>query len=266
MRRGTVRVALAQFEAALGDVTRNLENGVSLVKQAAAEKADIIVFPELCFTGYQMQMLGEQVHSLSDQWNDTIERTLKGAARAANMNIITGLCEKIDGTYYNTACLYNRQGERTGCHRKNFAFGSERDYFTNGQELRTFDTDFGRIGILICYDIGFPETSRRLSLDGAEILFVPSAWRFEDKRAWELNIASRALENQVYAVGVNHAGRFGGLRLFGRSYACGPDGNVLVQLGYDRQELKFCDLDLSVLEALHHRPGYRFDLAARGAL
>ncbi len=59
MRAGKVRVALAQFKAVLGDVTQNLENGVSLVRQAAAEKADIIVFPELCFTGYQMQMLGE---------------------------------------------------------------------------------------------------------------------------------------------------------------------------------------------------------------
>lgn len=266
MRAKKVRVALAQFTAVLGDVAQNLQNGVSLVKEAAAEHADIIVFPELCFTGYQLQMLGERVHSLSDQWNGEIEDTLKNAARDANLNIITGLCENINGTYYNTACLYNRQGERSGCHRKNFAFGAERDFFSNGQDLQVFDTDFGRIGILICYDIGFPETARQLSLAGAEILFFPSAWRIEDERAWELNVASRALENQVYTVGVNHAGQFGDLRLFGRSYACGPTGNVLVQLGYDKQELQFCDLDLSVLKPLHCSPGYRFDLASKASL
>ncbi len=265
MKGKKVRVALAQFEAVLGDVAQNLQNGISLVEQAAAGNADVIVFPELCFTGYQLQLLGKQVHSLSDAWNAEIERTLKKAAQTANLNIITGLCEKIGSTYYNTACLYNRQGERAGCHRKNFAFGAERDFFSDGQELRTFDTDFGRIGILICYDIGFPETARRLSLAGAEILFFPSAWRVEDERAWELNVASRALENQVYTVAVNHAGMFGGLHLFGRSCACGPDGNVLVQLGYDRQELQFCDLDLSVLNPLHRSPGYRFDLAGKGA-
>ena len=112
MKGKKVRVALAQFEAVLGDVAQNLQNGISLVEQAAAGNADVIVFPELCFTGYQLQLLGKQVHSLSDAWNAEIERTLKKAAQTANLNIITGLCEKIGSTYYNTACLYNRQGER----------------------------------------------------------------------------------------------------------------------------------------------------------
>lgn len=261
-----VRVALAQFGARLGDVSYNLRNCVSLVKQAAERQADIIVFPELCFTGYQLQILGDEVHRLSDAWYEEIDRTLKEASKAGNIHIVAGLCENADGVYYNAAYLYNRQGERAGCYRKAFSFGLEGNFFASGTEFSVFDTDFGRVGILLCYDIGFPETARKLSLAGAELLCIPAAWRAQDERAWDLNVASRAMENQIYAVGVNHAGQFGDLRLFGKSCVSGPDGRVLLQMGYDEQELGFCDIDLSVLEPLHRKPGYRYDLKRSKAL
>ena len=163
---------------------------------------------------------------------------------------IAGLCVKESELYYNAARLYDRSGRCAGEYRKAFAFGDEAHYFAKGGEFPVFDTDFGKIGILICYDIGFPEPSRHLCAAGAQIVFIPSAWRIQDENAWMLNVPSRALENQYFTAAVNHAGLFGDLRLFGRSFVCGPDGKPVLQLGYDQQMLGVCTVDLDCVAQL----------------
>ena len=254
------RVALAQMTPRLGDVAANLQTAEDLAAQAAAGGADLVVFPEMCFSGYQLELMGEEMLRLGALWQERIDGTLARIARSSGVNLIAGLCEKEGDAFFNAAYLYGRQGERIGRYRKIFAFGSEGRFFSGGTGLPVFDTDFGRVGILICYDAGFPEIARRLSLAGAEILVIPAAWRIQELRAWELDVAVRALENQVYSVGVNQAGQYGDLRLFGRSLVCGTLGEILLQLPDDRQALGFCDLDLGVLSGMHQRPGYRYDL------
>ena len=255
-----VNIALAQTSPVLGKISDNLDAAVRLTEQAAAEGADLILFPELCFTGYQLELLGKEILRLSDEWNEQIHDTLSRCARASRINIVAGLCEQSDGSYYNTACIYDRQGRRAGSYRKLFSFATEGSFFAKGSSLPVFDLDFGRVGVLICYDAGFPETARSLSLSGAEVLLIPAAWRIQERRAWDLDVTVRAMENQVYSVGVNQTGQYGDLHLFGGSLACGPAGEVLTRLSDDRPELGFCRMDLGVLETLHRRPGYRYDL------
>ena len=254
-----VRVALAQMSPRLGAVSENIAAAVSVIEEAARAKADIILFPELYFTGYQMESLGSTTCSLGKQYFERIDGVMAEAAGQYGIHIIAGMCSFEGDACFNAARLYSPQGICTGEYRKVFAFGKECEFFQSGQSLPVFQTSFGTIGILICYDIGFPETARKLSLAGAEILFVPSAWRIQDVRAWELNVPSRALENQCYTVGVNHAGIYGDLHMFGHSMVCGPDGNVMLQLGYDRPMLGICDIDLSVVQPLRQSPGYQFD-------
>ncbi|MEL7601570.1 MAG: nitrilase-related carbon-nitrogen hydrolase [Bacillota bacterium] len=262
----TVNIALAQTRARLGNVQANLENAISMVRGAANMGADIVLLPELCFTGYQLELLGDRLFTLSDEWRERIDDAMGAVASECGIYVIAGLCVNENGLYYNAARLYDRGGRCAGEYRKVFAFANERHYFERGGGFPVFDTDFGKIGILICYDIGFPEPSRYLCAAGAEIVFIPSAWRIQDENAWMLNVPSRALENQYFTAAVNHAGTFGDLRLFGRSLVCGPDGRPILQLGYDEQMLGMCTVDLDMVAQLRLEPGYVADYMASEAI
>ncbi|MGI6666860.1 MAG: nitrilase-related carbon-nitrogen hydrolase [Bacillota bacterium] len=261
-----VSIGLAQTRAVLGDVKANIQNAVSMIRQAARMGADIVLLPELCFTGYQMELLGAKVHALSDEWRLRIDESMGAVTAECGVYAIAGLCVRDGELYYNAAHLYDRDGQRAGEYRKAFAFAAERYYFARGGEFPVFDTDFGKIGILICYDIGFPEPARYLCASGAEVVFVLAAWRAQDEHAWNLNVPSRALENQCFAAAVNHAGVFGDLRLFGRSLVCGPDGRPILQLGYDRQMVGVCTVDLDDVASLRTEPGYYVDYMASEAI
>ena len=254
-----VRVALAQTQPKIGDVAYNLQQCVSFIEKAAVNNADLVVFPELYFTGYNLQELDTRVHTLSDEWLPEIHRTLCEVSKANNIYVIVGLCEQIDGEYYNTARLYGRNGELVGTHKKIFLFELERNYFSRGTEFKVFDTDFGRLAMLICYDIGFPETARKMALLGADLLVFPAAWCERDCHSWLLNVPSRALENQVYSVGVNHAGHFGDVHLCGSSLVSNPDGRIALQLGHDEPQLAFCDIDMSIPKQMQAMESYRYD-------
>ncbi|MGI6297422.1 MAG: nitrilase-related carbon-nitrogen hydrolase [Minisyncoccales bacterium] len=261
-----VGIGLAQTQARLGDVKANIENAVSLIRQAAGMGADIVLFPELCFTGYQMKLLGPRIHALSDEWRPRIDEAMSAVTAECGVYAIAGLCMREGQTYYNAAHLYDRNGRLAGEYRKAFAFDLERNYFAKGKDFPVFDTDFGKIGILICYDIGFPETARYLSISGAEVLFILAAWRAQDEHVWNLNVPSRALENQCFAAAVNHAGVFGDLRLFGRSMVCDPLGRTVLQLGYDKQMVGVCTIDLDEVASLRAEPGYYVDYMASEAI
>lgn len=262
----TVNIALAQTRAQLGNVQANLENAVSMVRGAANMGADIVLLPELCFTGYQLDLLGDKLLTLSDEWRKRIDHTMGAVTAECGVYAIAGLCVRENGLSYNAARLYDRKGCCAGEYRKAFAFAKERQYFTRGGGFPVFDTDFGKIGILICYDIGFPEPARYLCAAGAQIVFIPSAWRIQDESAWMLNVPSRALENQFFTAAVNHVGTFGDLRLFGRSLVCGPDGKPVLQLGYDEQMLGVCTVDLDRIADLRAQPGYIMDYMASEAI
>lgn len=254
-----IRIALAQVVANLGDVESNIKNATYLIENAARQNADVIVFPELCFTGYQLDILGKETCSLSDRYLNQIDDSMSAAAKKGNIYVIAGLGVRDKDDYYNAVHIYDRSGKLAGEYRKVFSFGKEGEYFSQGKDFPVFDTDFGKIGILICYDIGFPECARKLSNQGAEIIFIPSAWRIQDENAWNLNVPSRALENQCYTVGINHGGTFGTLRLFGRSLVCDPFGKPVLQLGYDEQMLGICDVDLDKVMELRNTKGYYQD-------
>lgn len=258
----TVRIALAQTRTQLGNVQANLKNAISMIRSAADMGADIVLLPELCFTGYQLELLGERLLTLSDEWRTRIDDAVGKVTSECGVYTIAGLCVRENGLYYNAARLYDRVGSCAGEYQKAFSFGSEGRYFAKGGGFPVFDTDFGKIGILICYDIGFPEPARYLCAAGAQIVFIPSAWRVQDEHAWMLNVPCRALENQYFTAAVNHVGEYGNLQLFGRSLVCGPDGKPVMQLGYNEQMLGVCSIDLDRVAQLRAQPGYLIDYMA----
>ena len=106
-----------------------------------------------------------------------------------------------------------------------------------------FDTEFGKVGIMVCYDMGFPEAARTLALKGAELIVCPSAWCVQDADVWEINAPARALENTVFLGAVNRIGHEGGdLYMHGASMVCGPRGGKIAQLG-EEEGILYADLD-----------------------
>jgi len=256
-----VKVALGQITSRVGDVEYNVRKARKFIDQAAGKGADIICLPELYATGYNLNLLEEKVVSLSRKYGQFISNEMSKAAKENNIYVIASFGEvnESDNKLYNASVLYNHRGDRVGTFYKTHAFALEKKYFTEGCQYPVFNTDIGKIGILICYDVGFPEAARTLCLKGAEIIFIPSAWRVEDENAWLLNIPSRALENQLYTVGVNRSGHEGGLYLFGNSMTCNPFGKIIMQMDYDSDDIALCEIDLDEIEKCRNNMGYLMD-------
>ncbi|MCW8113803.1 nitrilase-related carbon-nitrogen hydrolase [Yersinia intermedia] len=246
MSLASVRIALAQFDSVLGDKEGNLQRMASYCHQAANQGAKLICFPELATTGYRGDLLTTRQWDLSERRDGGTSRLFTGLANSLDITIVSGFIERGDylGQIYNSVGVWvPDSSEISGVFRKVHAFGSEKQWFTRGDSYPVFDTPIGKIGIMICYDMGFPEVARILTLSGAELLLAPSAWCIQDEDVWDINTACRALENGTHLVAVNRWGQEGDLHLFGGSKLLGPRGQTLIQASKSAEELLLCDVD-----------------------
>jgi beta-ureidopropionase len=260
-----LRIAGIQFSGHI-DKAVNVATAVRLVRQAAVQGARIICLPELFNTMYFC------VETRPDyfEWAEpvpgpTIER-MADLARETQTVLIAPIFERTaDGPFYNTAVVLGPQGDILGKYRKaSIPFmdrsrspeprGNEKFYFQPGDlGFPTFATPFARIGILICYDRHFPEAARVLGLNGAEIVFVPTATTGMTRYLWDLELRAHAVANIYYVCGVNKVGvDVGGSSRnhFGSSVIVNPRGEILAQASDSREEVLLGDLDLSVLPDL----------------
>ena len=164
----TVHLALVQFESVLCDPAANTQKACRMIAEAAAEGADLVVLPELFSTGYELNIVGPHVPELAEPVDGPTVRALQDAARAGNCYVVAGLALAYDmaGVPFNSSVVIDRQGELLGTYDKQHLWALERFYFRSGCDCPVFDTDFGRIGVMICYDMGFPEVARMLGNGG----------------------------------------------------------------------------------------------------
>jgi len=257
----TLKVAMAQMACKTGDVPHNVQKAETMIAQAAGWGAQIICLPELFATGYNLSILKEDMIHLSRENYAYIFSAMQNAARTHNLHIIAPFAYPADGDkLYNSAFLFDNKGNNTGIFSKSHAFEEEGAYFQIGDRYPVFKTALGNIGLMICYDAGFPEVARTLMRGGAELIFAPSAWRIQDLHAWHLNIPSRALENQLFTVGVNRSGREGDLHLCGSSMVCDPFGKVLKQMTIEEDGIAVCEIDLDRVREERAGGGYLMDL------
>ena len=180
---------------------------------------------------------------------------LSNAARENNIYLVAGsVPEDEDGKTYNTAYAFDRQGKQIGKHRKMHLFdidvkGGQRfmesDTLTPGDQVTVFDTEFGKIGLPICYDFRFPELSRLMVQKGADILIVPGAFNMTTGPAhWELHCRSRALDNQVFTIGVGIArDENADYVAWGHSMVVSPWGDIIMEMD-EKEGMQLCTLDL----------------------
>lgn len=249
-----IRIGMVQFEGKLGDIHFNVAHAQDLIGSAVAQGANIVCLPELFATGYNLDLLKEKAISLSSAYYEYIVTEMSAAAKTHGIHLIAPVGRKteMEGILTNSALLFGPWGELRGYFDKSHLWALERFYFKEGNDYPIFDIKLSditiKIGIMICYDAGFPEVCRSLALQGAEIVFCPAAWRIQDVDMWDLNLSQRALENILFVVGVNRFGREGDLELFGKSKICNPRGRILKELPMDKECVDVFEIDLAEVE------------------
>jgi predicted amidohydrolase len=250
-----VRVALAQIAPRLGDPKANLDRHAAAVKTARAEKADVVVFPELAMTGY---LLRDQVPDVAMTESSRTFRSLLALSRT--IDVVTGLVLEGPGHAFFNAAIYASQGRLVHVHRKVYLptygmFDEGRD-FAPGEVLRAFDAPFGRAGILICEDAWHPTCAWLAVQDGAATLFVLSSGPTRGTRpgrgitslpVWHDLLRVTAQFQTAFVVYVNRVGYEDGLNFGGGSMAIDPFGRTIASLPALDEGLAVAELSPEVL-------------------
>jgi N-carbamoylputrescine amidase len=276
-QRQTVSVGLVQMRC-VPDPAVNLDQAAAQVRQAAAAGAQVVCLPELFRTPYFCQREDPSLFDLAEPVPGPTTERLAAVARETGTVVIASVFERrTAGVYHNTAAVLDADGALAGIYRKmhipDDPLYYEKYYFTPGDlGFRAFDTRRGRIGTLVCWDQWYPEAARLTALQGAALLFYPTAigWHPREKaefgvgqhQAWELVQRSHAVANGVFVAAVNRVGHEGpadgGLEFWGGSFVCDPFGAVLARASHEAAELLVVECDLSrVEETRRHWPFLR---------
>ena len=239
------RFAIVQFRSAHMRPETNLERVAALLLEAASQGAELAVFPECALTGYFLS--AKEAQAIAEPIPGPRTGRLVEAARRAGCLAVVGTIERgPDGRCYNAAVLLGPQGI-LGRYQKTHLIHLGVDRFLTPGEILPgpFETPIGRVGILICYDLRFPEPARALALRGAQALLLPTAWPAAATLYPDHVARTRASENGIYLLAADHVGEEMGARYLGRSLAVGPDGEMIAEAGEDEEAILMVDADLA---------------------
>ncbi len=252
-----LKLALCQMNV-IDDKEENLKKASSMIAEGVLKKADFIVLPEMFNCPYSNDKF---IEYSEEEINSNTINEISHLAAENNVYILAGsIPEKENDNFYNTSYLFNRNGEIIAKHRKMHLFDidvkgkitfKESDVLTAGDDFTIADTEFGKIGIGLCYDIRFPELARIMTENGASILFYPGAFNMTTGPAhWQLLFRSRALDNQVFCVGVAPAlNKDASYHSFGHSIIANPWGEIIAEAG-QKEELIISELDLNEIKKI----------------
>jgi len=233
------KIALAQIQCKRADKAGNIKKIEQITTRARKQGAELVVFPELSLTGY---VLRDEIYGLAEPIPGPATEAVAKIAQKANVYIVLGmpeLCRKTEATIHNTAVLVGPEG-LVGKYQKMYlpthSVFEEKRYFRPGYQAAAFDTRLGKIGLIICYDIFFPEVSRLVRLEGAKMLVCISASPATRRAFFETLTVARAMENAAFLAYVNLVGIEDGLQFWGGSRLVGPNGRILVRAKYDDED------------------------------
>jgi deaminated glutathione amidase len=244
------RIALAQITSST-EKTANLKLAKQLIGEAKNKGARMIAFPEFLMAFSPGTQSAEELAEISETLDGPFTQSLREATKAANIETLATIYEKSDvpGRVYDTSLWIDTSGHLSAVYRKLHLYDAlgfkESDKFLAGSELaQPFKSTIGVIGMMICYDLRFPELSRLLTLMGAEILVSPSGWVQGDMKVehWQTMVRARALENGCYVIAPDQVGNI----YIGHSMVVDPFGRVVIDMG-ERQDLAIVDLDLPMV-------------------
>ena len=241
-----INIALAQMHCKLGNKQANIEKMEKYAKKAKEKKTQAVIFPELSVTGYVTRDL---IYELAEPVPGPTVHVLEKIAKKQDLFIAFGIIEKsekADSVLFNTAVLVGPEGyigKYRKTHLPTHSVFEEKRYFRPGYEVTTFNTKIGRIGLIICYDIFFPELARALRLQGAQLIICISASPAARSKFFEVLTVARAIENNAFLAYVNLVGIEDGLQFWGGSRLIDASGNILAQAKYDTEDLTIGKID-----------------------
>ncbi len=268
------RVGLVQMFAT-PDPDKNLQRAVDKLHQASAKGAQIVCLPELFRTQYFCQREDAALFDLAEPIPGPTTMRLAEAAKHLRIAVVGSVFEKrTAGVYHNTAVMIDADGSSRGMYRKmhipDDPLYYEKYYFTPGDlGFKAFDTHFGRVGTLVCWDQWYPEGARLTALQGAQVLFYPTAigWHPDEKEqygtaqyeAWQTIQRAHAIANGLYVCAVNRVGHEDGdirgnkaqgkgLEFWGGSFIADPFGRVIAKASHDQEEILVGEVDARVIE------------------
>ena len=247
-----LKLALCQMMVG-ADKKENIEKASLMVQDAQKRGAELVVLPEMFNCPYQTEMFPKY----AEEEGGTSYQALSRMARENNVYLVGGSCPELDsGKVYNTSYVFSPSGELLAKHRKIHLFDidikggqsfKESETLSAGDTPTVFDTPWGKIGLLICFDLRFPELSRLYAYAGAELIIVPGAFNMTTGPLhWELLFRSRALDNQLYTVGVAPARDESTSYIsYAHSIVADPWGKIIHDSGTE-ENISLVELDLSL--------------------
>lgn len=242
-----MRVAAAQLTPVLGDREGNLAACITAIREAAALDCSLVVLPECAISGYVFDDRASAL-AAAEARDGPVTARLVDVCRETGLHCVVGLLERDGDALFNTALLLNADGV-AGRYRKTHlpCLGVDRFVEPGEGPLSGYETELGRIGIEICYDLRFPEVTRALALDGAFLVAVPTNWPVNAEPLADFVIRSRAVENRVFIVAANRAGSEKGVNFVGWSQVLDPTGDRLAEL--DRRSFGLAHAEIDPLDA-----------------
>ena len=238
-------ISLAQIDIALGQPQVNLAKVREWTAEASRRGSDVVLFPELWSTGYDL----ENAEQYATRLDEGLFAELATLARENAIHICGSLLCVEDGRYHNTAPLFSPAGKCLGHYSKIHLFRlmDEDRYLAAGQAVPVFDLPWGKSAIAICYDLRFPELFRRYALAGVRIIFLPAEWPHPRLEHWRALLQARAIENQLFIAACNRVGENKGERFFGHSAIYDPWGRLVIEAGEDEMLLTV-SVDMALVE------------------
>jgi predicted amidohydrolase len=246
----TIRAGVVQFDTRLGDIEVNLKSALDGIAGLAAQGADLAVLPELWPCGFDNRHLA--AHAAQ---TPRVLGIISAQAAEHSMVIAGSVPEAGPDGICNTLVVMDRDGREAGRYRKIhlFSAGGEERFFAKGKAWAVCDTAAGKLGLMICYDLRFPELCRVLALNGAACVIVPAQWPEARIDHWNALLKARAIENQLFVVGANRCGHDPSLAYGGGSQVVSPTGEVLALARADAPQVILADLDRAVMENFRKR-------------
>lgn len=225
-----IKSAVVQFDVRKGQVETNMDTVFHYLDALASKNVQLAVLPEMFACSFDNDQL--EVHA---RQTDTIIKKLSTFAGYNKMAVTGSLPRKKGRSVYNEMFFIDTDGQVKAGYKKLhlFRLTGEHHYYTPGGKICRIDTTLGRIGLMICYDLRFPELARSLFLDGAKMILVSAQWPAPRKEQWQLLLQARAIENQLFVIGTNRTGAEDDLMFPGKSLIVGPLGNILADAGAD---------------------------------
>jgi predicted amidohydrolase len=248
-----MRVALVQMDVAAGKPEANFDTLQRLLNEAvhAELKPDLIVFPEMWNTGYALDV----IDAIADAGGERTKAFISGFCAQHGVQVVAGsIAERKAEGVFNTIYAFGRDGGQLADYSKIHLFRlmDEEKHLKAGDKIGQVSLEHAEAGMMICYDIRFPELARKLALAGAQMLVVPAEWPHPRLHHWRTLLMARAIENQMYVVACNRVGKSGDTSFFGHSMVIDPWGEIVAEAGEESCILT-ADIDMALVDEVRGR-------------